>query len=410
MSEEKIILKAEDVRTYFPVKGALGQTVKEVKAVDGVSLALRQGETYGLVGESGCGKSTLGRTLIRLLEPTSGKITLFDQDITHLSKKEMLPFRRDVQIVFQDPYTSLNPRQRVGDMLMEVLAIHHIGDKNKRMARALDIMAQVGLRPEHFYRYPHEFSGGQRQRIGLARALILDPKIVVCDEPVSALDVSIQSQIINLLKELQRKRGLTYLFVAHDMSVIRYISDRVGVMYLGHLVEEGDTDEVFDHPQHPYTRTLMSAVPSIDPRDNRQRICWKAICPRRLTRRAGAYSTRVVRGRRKRAKRRAANCARCAKGTMRRVRGGSRNKRIPAELLLRLLCCLIFLVAGAKPLQQNSPFPLEKSKNRTTKITDQYTRFWSVILLFRRDDACTWGLFPPAGQADAPFRFRSADS
>lgn len=246
MSEEKIILKAEDVRTYFPVKGALGQTVKEVKAVDGVSLALRQGETYGLVGESGCGKSTLGRTLIRLLEPTSGKITLFDQDITHLSKKEMLPFRRDVQIVFQDPYTSLNPRQRVGDMLMEVLAIHHIGDKNERMARALDIMAQVGLRPEHFYRYPHEFSGGQRQRIGLARALILDPKIVVCDEPVSALDVSIQSQIINLLKELQRKRGLTYLFVAHDMSVIRYISDRVGVMYLGHLVEEGDTDEVFD--------------------------------------------------------------------------------------------------------------------------------------------------------------------
>lgn len=245
MSEEKIILKAEDVRTYFPVKGALGQTVKEVKAVDGVSLALRQGETYGLVGESGCGKSTLGRTLIRLLEPTSGKITLFDQDITHLSKKEMLPFRRDVQIVFQDPYTSLNPRQRVGDMLMEVLAIHHIGDKNERMARAL----------------------------------ILDPKIVVCDEPVSALDVSIQSQIINLLKELQRKRGLTYLFVAHDMSVIRYISDRVGVMYLGHLVEEGDTDEVFDHPQHPYTRTLMSAVPSIDPRDNRQRILLEGDLP-----------------------------------------------------------------------------------------------------------------------------------
>ena len=261
------------------IPNSMSQIIVEVKAVDGVSLALRQGETYGLVGESGCGKSTLGRTLIRLLEPTSGKITLFDQDITHLSKKEMLPFRRDVQIVFQDPYTSLNPRQRVGDMLMEVLAIHHIGDKNERMARALDIMAQVGLRPEHFYRYPHEFSGGQRQRIGLARALILDPKIVVCDEPVSALDVSIQSQIINLLKELQRKRGLTYLFVAHDMSVIRYISDRVGVMYLGHLVEEGDTDEVFDHPQHPYTRTLMSAVPSIDPRDNRQRILLEGDLP-----------------------------------------------------------------------------------------------------------------------------------
>ncbi len=272
MSQGDIILQAEDIRTYFPVKGSLGNKIKDVKAVDGVSLSLREGETYGLVGESGCGKSTLGRTLIRLLEPTSGRITLFGQDITHLSSKQMLPFRRDVQMVFQDPYTSLNPRQRVGDMLMEVLAIHHIGNASERMARALDMMSQVGLRPEHFYRYPHEFSGGQRQRIGLARALILDPKVVVCDEPVSALDVSIQSQIINLLKELQKQRGLTYLFVAHDMSVIRYISDRVGVMYLGHLVEEGDTDEVFEHPLHPYTKTLMSAVPSIDPRDKQQRI------------------------------------------------------------------------------------------------------------------------------------------
>ena len=265
MSEGKIILKAEDVRTYFPVKGALGQTVKEVKAVDGVSLALRQGETYGLVGESGCGKSTLGRTLIRLLEPTSGKITLFDQDITHLSKKEMLPFRRDVQIVFQDPYTSLNPRQRVGDMLIEVLAIHHIGDKNERMARALDIMAQVGLRPEHFYRYPHEFSGGQRQRIGLARALILDPKIVVCDEPVSALDVSIQAQVINLLKDLQEKHGQAYIFISHDLSVVEHISDEVGVMYLGSMVEYGSKADLFAQPLHPYTRALFSAVPIPDP-------------------------------------------------------------------------------------------------------------------------------------------------
>ena len=270
----EIVLEVKNLTKKFQVDGG-----KVLTACDKVNLNAYKGQTLGIIGESGCGKSTLGRTLIRLLEPTSGKITLFDQDITHLSKKEMLPFRRDVQIVFQDPYTSLNPRQRVGDMLMEVLAIHHIGDKNERMARALDIMAQVGLRPEHFYRYPHEFSGGQRQRIGLARALILDPKIVVCDEPVSALDVSIQSQIINLLKELQRKRGLTYLFVAHDMSVIRYISDRVGVMYLGHLVEEGDTDEVFDHPQHPYTRTLMSAVPSIDPRDNRQRILLEGDLP-----------------------------------------------------------------------------------------------------------------------------------
>ena len=265
MTEEKIILKAEDVRTYFPVKGALGQTVKEVKAVDGVSLALRQGETYGLVGESGCGKSTLGRTLIRLLEPTSGKITLFDQDITHLSKKEMLPFRRDVQIVFQDPYTSLNPRQRVGDMLMEVLAIHHIGDKNERMARALDIMAQVGLRPEHFYRYPHEFSGGQRQRIGVARALALDPKLVVCDEPVSALDVSIQAQILNLMRELQRKYQLTYIFISHNLSVVKHICDRIAVMYLGNIVEIAPKKELFDNPLHPYTKALLGAIPIPDP-------------------------------------------------------------------------------------------------------------------------------------------------
>ena len=279
MSEGKIILKAEDVRTYFPVKGALGQTVKEVKAVDGVSLALRQGETYGLVGESGCGKSTLGRTLIRLLEPTSGKITLFDQDITHLSKKEMLPFRRDVQIVFQDPYTSLNPRQRVGDMLMEVLAIHHIGDKNERMARALDIMAQVGLRPEHFYRYPHEFSGGQRQRIGLARALILDPKIVVCDEPVSALDVSIQSQIINLLSDLKEQQNLTYLFITHDLSVVRYISDRIGVMYLGNMVEQAESQELFDHPLHPYTEALLGAIPTTNVDDDRELVILEGDIP-----------------------------------------------------------------------------------------------------------------------------------
>lgn len=289
MSEGKIILKAEDVRTYFPVKGALGQTVKEVKAVDGVSLALRQGETYGLVGESGCGKSTLGRTLIRLLEPTSGKITLFDQDITHLSKKEMLPFRRDVQIVFQDPYTSLNPRQRVGDMLMEVLAIHHIGDKNERMARALDIMAQVGLRPEHFYRYPHEFSGGQRQRIGIARALIVNPKIVVLDEPVSALDVSVQAGVINLLEDLKARLGLSYLFVAHDLAVIRQIADDVAVMYLGRVVEYGSSEEIFSNPRHPYTRALLSAVPVPDPtvESSRARILLEGDLPSPADRRTG---------------------------------------------------------------------------------------------------------------------------
>ena len=274
-----IIMEARDVATWFPVKGPLGRVINHVKAVNGVSMRLRAGETYGLVGESGCGKSTFGRTMIRLLEPTGGSIHLFGEDITHLKAQELLRFRKDVQIVFQDPYTSLNPRQRIGNALMEVLAIHHMGDRAQRMEKAMTMLAQVGLRPEHFYRYPHEFSGGQRQRIGLARALILDPKVVVCDEPVSALDVSIQSQIINLLKDLQTQRGLTYLFIAHNMSMVRYISDRVGVMYLGHLVEEAPTEELFAHPSHPYTQTLMSAVPSIDPRDHRERIVLEGDLP-----------------------------------------------------------------------------------------------------------------------------------
>lgn len=273
MSEKRIILQADNVATWFPVRGAMGRTVNYVKAVDGVSMCLREGETYGLVGESGCGKSTFGRTIIRLLEPSNGTITLFGEDISHLSMKDMLRYRKDIQIVFQDPYTSLDPRQRVGDMLMEVLKIHGIGqNKSERMSIAMQTLAQVGLRTDHFYRYPHEFSGGQRQRIGLARALILQPKIVVCDEPVSALDVSIQSQIINQLCDLRDEKGLSYLFISHDMSVIRYISDRVGVMYLGHLVEEAPTDEIFEHPMHPYTQTLLSAVPSIDPRTAKERI------------------------------------------------------------------------------------------------------------------------------------------
>ena len=214
-----------------------------------------------------------------MLEPTAGRVMLFDRDVSHLTEQELLPLRKDVQMVFQDPYTSLDPRQRVGDMLMEVLAIHGMGTKAERMEAAMQILAQTGLRPEHFYRYPHEFSGGQRQRIGLARALILDPKLIVCDEPVSALDVSIQSQIINLLCDLREQRGLSYLFIAHDMSVIKYISDRVGVMYLGHLVEEAQTDELFAHPQHPYTKTLMSAVPSTDPRAEKQRIVLQGDVP-----------------------------------------------------------------------------------------------------------------------------------
>ena len=280
MSDASVVLSANRVSTWFPVRNALGRAVNHVKAVDGVSLAIREGETYGLVGESGCGKSTLGRTLARLLEPTSGSVHLFGSDISHISEKDMLRFRRDIQMVFQDPHTSLDPRQRVGHMLMEVQAIHHIGgSRDERMARAMDTLGQVGLLREHFYRYPHEFSGGQRQRVGLARALILEPKVIVCDEPVSALDVSIQSQIINLLRELQSRLKLSYLFVSHDMSVIRYVSSRVGVMYLGHLVEEADTDELFAHPIHPYTQTLMSAVPSIDPRHGTERIVLKGELP-----------------------------------------------------------------------------------------------------------------------------------
>lgn len=275
----EVVIKAENVCKYFPVKGGMRKNPGQVKAVDGVSLELYAGETYGLVGESGCGKSTLGRTLIRLLDPTSGTITLDGRDIAQISTKEMREERKKVQMVFQDPYTSLNPRKRVGDILMEALEIHNIGTKTERMTTAMKILAKVGLRPEHFYRYPHEFSGGQRQRVGLARALILNPKVVICDEPVSALDVSIQSQIINLLQKLQKEGNLSYLFIAHDMSVVKYISDRIGVMYLGHLVEEAQTDELFDNTLHPYTQALLSAVPDTNPHVKKERIILEGDLP-----------------------------------------------------------------------------------------------------------------------------------
>lgn len=264
------ILETRHIKKYFPIKDALGKQTGTVKAVDDVSITLWKGETYGLVGESGCGKSTFGRSILRLFPITEGEIWLEGEDISKLHPGQLRRYREKMQMIFQDPYTSLNPRKSIGETLEEVLKIH--GEKNKsiRKEKCQEILKTVGLRPEHYNRFPHEFSGGQRQRVGIARAILVNPAFIVCDEPVSALDVSIQAQIINLLDDLQREKQLTYLFVSHNMSVIRYTSDRVGVMYLGHLVEEGDTDELFLNPCHPYTQALLSAVPQIgETRKNR---------------------------------------------------------------------------------------------------------------------------------------------
>ena len=256
------LLQVENIKKYFPVKSTLfAKTQLILKAVDGVSLKVEKGECLGLVGESGCGKTTLGRVIMRLEEPTSGKLMFDGQDLLALNKKDLKKFRRRVQIIFQDPYSSLNPRKSVGNTIEEPLIIHGLGTKEERRDQVMHIMSEVGLRPEHFQRYPHEFSGGQRQRIGIARALSLNPDLIVADEPVSALDVSIQAQVINLLKDLQSKFNLTYVFIAHDLSLVRHVSDRVAVMYLGKLAEVISREEFGKIDHHPYTKALLASIP-----------------------------------------------------------------------------------------------------------------------------------------------------
>ncbi|MBU8712975.1 dipeptide ABC transporter ATP-binding protein [Brevibacillus sp. HD3.3A] len=277
---KKPLLEVQNLKQHFPIKGGiLGRTVNHVKAVDDVSFTIFEGETLSIVGESGCGKSTTGRAILRLDEPTSGSVFFEGKDLLAMSKSQMRSMRKDLQVIFQDPFASLNPRQSVAQILGEALAIQNIVPANQRRERIIELLSHVGLRPDQIDRFPHEFSGGQRQRIGIARALAMQPKLIICDEAVSALDVSIQAQVLNLLKSLQKEFKLTYLFISHDLGVVRHISDRVMVMYLGKVVEIADKKSLFDSPQHPYTQALLSAIPVPDVSKKQERIILRGDVP-----------------------------------------------------------------------------------------------------------------------------------